>query len=777
MLGMRDNMRKSVLPFRKPAAGYTLLEMAVAIIILGVLAAAFLQVYSLYSQNQKMLKTQQLVNASTSKIQTYRQVFGHYPCPAPIDALRTDIDYGTETDCSDTATIPAGNCANGICIRSTTRLVDHDNNPVTAPINMTLRVRIGAIPFRVLQMDEKETFDSYGSRLTYAVTEAMGTVTGFQELRGGIDLVDEGGQSLIQPAGSASFVILSHGINRVGGYASLSGNQVPCAGSGLDLTNCIDPLVVAVPPDARFANSFAQNATAATTFDDIVAYFATAKNPMWRRVTPGSEDIVDMSGNLVGIGTSTPSDTLSVTQTTVNPTTGTMEVTNALTAVLPGPPPVVVNLESGALRAGTRVQADTYCDQTDTNCFQTKDFKGDPDLAVPTGGMKCPTGYIAALTSNGTNAVPDCQPVRAMCPTGKVFTGMVNGVPQCAVPAVGCAAQSVNVCGNPFALAAAGASGDTRDAIGGACRLERYKCNNGAWIGPIFTSGHCVNTSTSGLACAAGYTGTYTSFACGGNTAAADCVCTGLLNYPDNLACAAPFTGGVKTRTCSKACVAGVLGAAVCTPYVGVCACAKSDYWEFANCPINFQRKAVPVPAAFAAPADVWPANIAKGQYRKRTVDLATCTYDALPFDSSNCICAGTPQYTAVVDPPTPPLYPAPAVCWEAKTSRDVYDGATLAIANVPHDKVVKKTPRDLATCALTVPVTTLPDPAIYTKKPYVWRQVTATPSAVAQSSPGAFPIVNDPCDCVTDSTGPAVNCATPDGSGTYNIYSCKCQP
>lgn len=769
-------MRKSVLPFRKLAAGYTLFEMAVAILVLGVLAAAFLQVYSLYSQNQKMLKTQQLVNTATSEIQTYRQVFGHYPCPAPIDALRTDIDYGTETDCSDTATIPAGNCANGICIRSTTRLVDHDNNPVTAPINMTLRVRIGAIPFRVLQMDEKETFDSYGSRLTYAVTEAMGTVTGFQELRGGIDLVDEGGQSLIQPAGSASFVILSHGINRVGGYASLSGNQVPCAGSGLDLTNCIDPLVVAVPPDARFANSFAQNATAATTFDDIVAYFATAKNPMWRRVTPGSENIVDMSGNLVGIGTSTPSDTLSVTQTTVNPATGTMEVTNALTAVLPGPPPVVVNLESGALRAGTRVQADTYCDQTDTNCFQTKDFKGDPDLAVPTGGMKCPTGYIAALTSNGTNAVPDCQPVRAMCPTGQVFTGMVNGIPQCSVPAVGCAAQSVNVCGNPFALAAAGASGDTRDAIGGACRLERYKCNNGAWIGPIFTSGHCVNTSTSGLACAAGYTGTYTSFACGGNTAAADCVCTGLLNYPDNLACAAPFTGGVKTRTCSKVCVGGVLGPAACGPYTGTCSCSKSDYWDFADCPINFQRQTSPVPATFSAPTDTWPANIAKGQYRKRTVDLATCTYDALPFDSSNCVCAG-PQYTAVVDPPAPPLYPAPAVCWEAKTSRDVYDGATLAIANVPHDKVVKKTPRDLATCALTVPVTTLPDPAIYTKKPYVWRQVTATPSAVAQSSPGAFPIVNDPCDCVTDSTGPAVNCATPDGSGTYNIYSCKCQP
>lgn len=763
-------MRKSVLPFRKPAAGYTLLEMAVAIIILGVLAAAFLQVYSLYSQNQKMLKTQQLVNTATSEIQTYRQVFGHYPCPAPIDALRTDIDYGTETNCSDAATIPAGNCANGICIRSTTRLVDHDNDPVTAPINMTLRVRIGAIPFRVLQMDEKETFDSYGSRLTYAVTEAMGTVTGFQELRGGIDLVDEGGQSLIQPAGSASFVILSHGINRVGGYASLSGNQVPCAGSGLDLTNCIDPLVVAVPPDARFANSFAQNATAATTFDDIVAYFATAKNPMWRRVTPGSEDIVDMSGNLVGIGTSTPSDTLSVTQTTVNPATGTMEATNALTAS-------GVTLESGAVRARTDIRSDTYCDQTDTNCFQTKDFIGDPDLGVPTGGVKCPVGYIAALTSNGTNAVPDCQPVRAMCPTGKVFTGMVNGVPQCEVPAVGCAAQSVNVCASPVVLAATGVSGFVQNVTGGDCRSENYTCNNGAWIGPSGISGHCVNTSTTGLACAAGYTGTYTSFACGGNTAAADCVCTGLINYPENLACAAPFTGGVKTRTCSRVCVAGVLQPPVCTPYVGVCACAKSDYWEFANCPVNFQRKALPVPAAFAAPADVWPAAIAKGQYRKRTVNLGTCTYDALPFDSSNCVCAGIPQYTAIVDPPVPPPYPAPAVCWEALTSRDVYDGATLAIANVKHDKVVKKTPRDAACNLDPGAATILPDPAIYTKKPYVWRQVTATPSAVAQSSPGAFPIVNDPCDCVTDSTGPAVNCATPDGSGTYNIYSCKCQP
>lgn len=763
-------MKRSVLPFKNPTAGYSLLEMAAAIIILGVLAAVFLQVYSLYSQNQKMLKTQQLVNTATSKIQTYRQVFGHYPCPAPIDALRTDIDYGTETNCSDTVTIPSGNCANGICIRSTTRLVDHDNDPATAPINMTLRVRIGAIPFRVLQMDEKETFDSYDSRLTYAVTEAMGTITGFQELRGGIDLVDEGGQSLIQPAGSASFVILSHGVNRVGAYSSLSGSQIPCAGSGLDLTNCIDPSVVAIPPDARFANSFAQNATAATTFDDIVAYFATAKNPMWRRVTPGSEDIVDMSGNLVGVGTSTPSDTLSVTQTTVNPATGTMEVPNALTAS-------GVTLESGALRARTGTRSDTYCDQTDTNCFQTKDFKGDPDLAPPTGGLKCPAGYIAALTSNGTNAVPDCQPVRAMCPIGKVFTGMVNGVPQCAVPAVGCAAQSVNVCGSPVVLAATGVSGLWRNATGGACRSEWYQCNNGTWTGPSGISGFCVNTATTGVACAAGYTGAYTSYACGGSTAGTDCACVGI-SYPENLACAAPFTGGVKTRTCSKACDAtGVLQPATCTPYVGVCACAQSDYWEFADCPVNFQRKAVPVPAAFAAPADVWPANIAKGQYRKRTVDLATCIYDALPFDSSNCICAGTPQYTAIVDPPTPPTYPAPAVCWEALTSRNVYDGATLAMASVQHDKVVKKTPRD-ASCNLDpLAATILPDPAIYTKKPYVWRQITATPSAVGQPSAGVFPIVNDPCDCVTDGAGPAVNCAAPDGSGTYNIYSCKCQP
>lgn len=782
-----DTMKALTLSTKRSFAGYTLLQMALAMLVLGLLVGGFLQIYSLYSQNQKILKTQQVVSDATSKIQAYRHVFGHYPCPASLNAARTAANYGTETNCSDVTTIAPGACAGGICIRSTTRLVDDDNDTTTPPVNMTLRVRIGAIPFRVLQMDEHDTFDSYGSRLTYAVTEAMGTLAGFQELRGGIDIVDEQAQSLIQPPGSAAFVILSHGPNRVGAYSSSSGTQIPCAGSGPDdLTNCIDPTVAGGAVNARFVNSFGQYGTAATTFDDVVSYFASAENPMWRRVAPGSEDIVDMSGNRVGVGTSTPQGTFSVSQSTVNPITGTMEVTNALTAG-------GVALESGALRASTDIRANTYCNPSGTKCFQTKDFKGDPDLS--TGGMACPNGsYIAALTSNGTNtnAVPDCQPVRATCPAGQVFTGMSSsGVPQCAPLASGCSVNdSVTLCSTSISLAGfapastvAGIAPNqawTSQVSAGACAHRRYECRNGSWDPVSSVQGSCTNTATTGVACGPGYTGTYTSYACGGGTFARTCTCQGR-SYSETQSCASPFTGGSRSRTCTQDCANNVLQSAVCGDYTGSCQCDKpASKVTFSACSDERQRRSSPSPASFTfsdgSPSISWPADTTLGVYTRQTLNSATCEYTNATPNSSNCACAG-PKYEERVDPPDHAPYNPPMSCWQALTSRDVYDNGVLALANVPHDKVVEKTPRDPDTCHLQPSQkTTLPDPALYTMKLYKWQKTSATPSATGQPAPGGeYPPIGHSCNCVTDGTGPARNCSEP-SNGLYNIYPCECQ-
>jgi type II secretory pathway pseudopilin PulG len=258
--------------------GYTLLQMAIALLTIGIITVAALAAYNVYRVQNSVMVTQESVENAVTKIQTYRQVYGHYPCPAPMGVARTDPNYGQSSNCLD-ATQAVGTCNAGLCYQSFSRAIDHDNDPLTADVVTAIRVRVGSIPFRNLQMDEKATFDGYDTRLTYAVTERMGDVTTFKELQGGIDIVDDQGQSLVEPAGSASFVVLSHGPNKTGAYSSIAGGQInPCAGAGLDIENCID---MAVPPAAsRFLNTFESQGT--VVFDDVVQYFATASNPMWR---------------------------------------------------------------------------------------------------------------------------------------------------------------------------------------------------------------------------------------------------------------------------------------------------------------------------------------------------------------------------------------------------------------------------------------------------------------------------------------------------------------
>ncbi|MDD3021325.1 MAG: type II secretion system protein [Alphaproteobacteria bacterium] len=747
---------------KKYQAGYSLIQMAIALMVIGILSVAALQVYAVYTQHEKIIKTQQAIETAVKKIQTFRQTYGHYPCPAPSDASRTDADYGRSTDCLDTS-LAIGSCANGICIGATNRLIDDDGDPVTPDVATDIRVRVGTVPFRELQMDEKETFDSFDSRLTYAITERMGNSSTFKETQGGINIQDELGQDLVEPPGSAAFIVLSHGPNRIGAYDALSGNQHACAGAGLDVQNCID--TAAPPTAAAFVNTLYSDGTPASGFDDTVQYFATASNPLWRRVTASSENIVDMADENVGIGVNTPSEALTVAQSTVNPTTGLMMTTNSTAS----------GAESGAIRT-PQIQADTYCDESGTNCFQTKDIMGDPDLG--TGGMKCPAGtYMVALKSDGTNAVPDCQPVRSVCTGGQVIIGLnSDGSPICTPVAASCPAENKSVCGTVHTLPVTGSGLVRAGYTGGDCRTESFKCNNGIWSLHT-TSGSCTATVTTGLSCDPGYTGTYTSNSCTGSTAATDCLCVGN-TYNDTVLCTSPFTGGSQVQTCTRICVANVLQPPTCGPLTGVCGCSKTDDWTFAQCPAGFKRNASYSPSSFTSPTKSWPMDESYGKYRKLTANTTTCTYDNPPYDDSNCVCDNKPKYTNVWKSPShyPVLYPGPAACYQAKAgTRNVYDGSTLASSNLSYQYAVTKTPKDVS-CNYDAAATTTLEEATFVTKPYYWRrQAGARLNATVQSSTGSKPEADTSCNCLSQ-IGTVSQCAVAVVGG-YDIYTCKCAP
>ena len=216
-------------------SGYSLIQIAIGMVVIGIFIAAAGHSYILYTKNQQIMTTQGRIQEMVDAIQGYRQLYGRYPCPARMDVDKNNADYGHESDCNNLlpVPVPVGDCVNGICIETAIdgtayTIANGTNIPATTNRNVALanpRVRLGAIPFRVLQIDEKKTFDAYGGRFLYALTESMGTEATFNEMNGAIHIVNAQGENLVNPPGSVPFVVVSPGPNQLGAY-SVNGAQV-----------------------------------------------------------------------------------------------------------------------------------------------------------------------------------------------------------------------------------------------------------------------------------------------------------------------------------------------------------------------------------------------------------------------------------------------------------------------------------------------------------------------------------------------------------------------
>ena len=79
----RDNIRKE--------RGYTLIEMAIVISVLGMIVAAFVSAYALYHKNQVEITTLSNANRVVNALGHFLVQNGRYPCPARMDVARDDV--------------------------------------------------------------------------------------------------------------------------------------------------------------------------------------------------------------------------------------------------------------------------------------------------------------------------------------------------------------------------------------------------------------------------------------------------------------------------------------------------------------------------------------------------------------------------------------------------------------------------------------------------------------------------------------------------------------
>lgn len=240
---------------RQKNKGFTLIEIALVLAVGGLLIASFssylLNFHNL-AQQKDMRNRMSLI---TESVQEFLEVNGRMPCPASLTAAIDTADFGREVSNESTP-------------------CNHDDISSVSGIVVSgsgaNRVVHGAVPVRTLNLPDDYLFDAFGNRFTYAVTANQAT-TGltFSDNDGAIIVNDSAGNTIvpdataIPPIPGASFIVVSHGRNRHGGFTTEGAEYAPCnGGTTNEQQNCNDN------------RTFVDTMLVGDDFDDFVSFKA-----------------------------------------------------------------------------------------------------------------------------------------------------------------------------------------------------------------------------------------------------------------------------------------------------------------------------------------------------------------------------------------------------------------------------------------------------------------------------------------------------------------------
>lgn len=180
-------------------SGFSLISVSLFIMALSLLSAAGLQLYSQYDKSRRAITTQDQLTRLRAALIDYYGHHGRFPCAASRTAAPGSNRFAVE------AASPCTSHASGTGTERASTLLG-------------LRMRIGSVPTRALNLPDSYLVDGYGHRITYVVEERMASPGAtLAPLPGIIAIQDRSGHNATRNRAIA--LLISHGGDARGAYS------------------------------------------------------------------------------------------------------------------------------------------------------------------------------------------------------------------------------------------------------------------------------------------------------------------------------------------------------------------------------------------------------------------------------------------------------------------------------------------------------------------------------------------------------------------------------
>lgn len=187
------------MPFQKSPPqsrnGFTLIEVAIALVVAGMILGGALEVARVYAVSKTYKTTRSHIEETNKSVALYLSRFGHLPCPAPLSAMQDSKEYGKGGDCQQLLS---------------TVMSSSDDYIVSEGRNRE-KVIIGKLPFRDINLVQSSTRDGWNRDLYYAVSASLTQTDTYSQYAGVIDVVDSHDVTLTNDETGVQYVIYSTG--------------------------------------------------------------------------------------------------------------------------------------------------------------------------------------------------------------------------------------------------------------------------------------------------------------------------------------------------------------------------------------------------------------------------------------------------------------------------------------------------------------------------------------------------------------------------------------